>query len=167
LSYMDTGQQRTDTDEPVRKNRTAFAKQAAISLYTLSGMLVIAVLCTTALVWGIFVFVGDIGMTLALLLVIGLVLAVATFPDARRMWALRESHASRSKVLRSLIPAATLMLVGVGLVAAYLVAVLLAISPQQRILVLGLTVFLASFKIYELFKRNKRGQVNPQSDSGS
>lgn len=48
--------------------------------------------------------------------------------------------------------------------AAFLVGVLLAISPQQRILVFGLTVFLASFKIYELFKRNKRGQVDPQSD---
>jgi len=51
--------------------------------------------------------------------------------------------------------------------AAFLVGVLLAISPQQRILVLGLTVFLASFKIYELFKRNKRDQVDPRSDSGS
>jgi len=155
---MDTGQERTDTGEPVRKNRTAFAKQASIGLYALSGLLVIAVLCTTALVWGSFA-----GAFLASLLLIGLVVAAGTFLGARRMWALRESHAPRRKVLRSLIPTAALILVGVGLVFAApgslrdLVLAACAIAAVGR--------YVVSRK--KLAAQKHRGQVDPRSASGS
>lgn len=51
--------------------------------------------------------------------------------------------------------------------AFFLVGVLQGISPQQRIIVLGLTVFLASFFVYGRFKRNKGNQTDLQSDSGA
>jgi len=155
---MDTGQQRTDTDEPVRNKRTAFAKQAAIGLYVLSGMLVIAVLCTTVLVWGSFM-----GAFLVLPLLLGLVLAAATFLGARRMWALRESNTSRSKVLRTLATTAALILVGAGISYA---------SPGSlRTLVLAACVisavgwYVVSRK--KLATQKYRDPVDPRSGSGS